>query len=454
MEKLSAKKKDTLIKLYLSGLSYDEIAIRSGVSKGTVANVVTELKAGAFPEAVDAAEQVELLRELSLDLKHSGLSPGQCAVGLAVLNRVKECGLDAADIDRWPLILKAVGSEEDVKGFIELVYRIQEAQKKTGLNLKDMDEKVHELEAKASQLNPALKQFEKCQQEITELTKRRDDLVPVVNNLDQKYGLLNPRVKDLEKREGALSRRIKDEEEKIEKAEATLAALSKGKQEFQKVGFSFEAVADFTDRIQTIAARHHMAASGLRERLLHELESLDKGLGLETLIQRKEAELHAHQQEIASARKEHESLKTTIVMLEQQKTALEASIKTTTAKVSAEIAKVIPATRETVNRLAKELQLGNEAVLDEVRHLKDQALEVGKEIGRYEGIVKVNQWLLELLSLAHGEEDLEAQRVRTILLQLLHGSQSWMKRNQAKVGFGAPTYTTERLIEELEQWRI
>ena len=41
-EKLSAKKKASVIRLYLSGLSYDEIAAKTGVSKGTVANIVAE----------------------------------------------------------------------------------------------------------------------------------------------------------------------------------------------------------------------------------------------------------------------------------------------------------------------------------------------------------------------------------------------------------------------------
>ena len=106
MERLTAKKKLAVVRLYLSGLSYDEIAARSGVSKGTVANVVSELRAGVIPEAADVGEHIELLRELSLELKQSKLTPGQCAVGLILLTRISECGLDPADIDRWPMILK------------------------------------------------------------------------------------------------------------------------------------------------------------------------------------------------------------------------------------------------------------------------------------------------------------------------------------------------------------
>ncbi len=164
--------------------------------------------------------------------------------------------------------------------------------------------------------------------------------------------------------------------------------MSKEKQKLQKGGFSLEALAEFDDRVRAIATRHHIAVSGLRDRLLHKLESLDKGMGLETLIKDKEAELHTHRQAIVSAKKEHKGLKGSIATLEQQKTALEANIKTTREKVSDEIAKIIPAARETISRLAKELQLGNEAMLDDIRHLKEQALEVGREIGRYEGVVK------------------------------------------------------------------
>ena len=75
MEKLSAQRKLAVVRQYLSGQSYDEIAARSGVSKGTVANVVTELKARKFPEAANVAEHIELLRELSIDLKRSKLTP-------------------------------------------------------------------------------------------------------------------------------------------------------------------------------------------------------------------------------------------------------------------------------------------------------------------------------------------------------------------------------------------
>ena len=46
MEKIGLSKQLDILKRYFSGSSYDEIALQSGVAKGTVANVVKDLKAG------------------------------------------------------------------------------------------------------------------------------------------------------------------------------------------------------------------------------------------------------------------------------------------------------------------------------------------------------------------------------------------------------------------------
>jgi len=111
MERLSAKKKVAMVRQYLSGLSYDEIGAKSGVSKGTVSNVVADLKAGRFPEAADVVDHI------------------------TVLARISECGLDLADIDRWSPVLKSAASEADVQELVSTIYSIQEVQKRTGLSL-------------------------------------------------------------------------------------------------------------------------------------------------------------------------------------------------------------------------------------------------------------------------------------------------------------------------------
>jgi len=278
MEKLTTAKRLMIVKLYLSGLSYKDIATKCGVSIGTVANVIAELRAGKFPEAADVGEHIELLRELSRDLRRSRLTPGQCAIGLILLTRINECGLDPADIDRWPLILKSVGNEDEAQEFIRVVYSIQEVQKRTGLSLEALDNKAHALERKTTDLEPMVKKREDYRKQVAELTKRRGQLASEVVNLEEKYKLLNPIVKDLGKREQDLSRRIKDMEPRVEKAEATLTALNQELQRLQDTGLPLEELTEFCQKVQVIARHHAIKPAEIRSRLMHELETLDKGL--------------------------------------------------------------------------------------------------------------------------------------------------------------------------------
>jgi predicted nucleic acid-binding Zn-ribbon protein len=171
----------------------------------------------------------------------------------------------------------------------------------------------------------------------------------------------------MEKREQDLSRRIKDMEPRAEKAEAILATLSKERQKLQDTGFSLEALAEFSQRVRSIAQSHNITPVELRDRLLQELESLDQAVGLETLIQSRQLELEEQERAVASAKQERESLQVVVGSLKQEKASLESSIKDTREKVSREIAKMIPAASDAINRLVDELRHGHDEALSQLK---------------------------------------------------------------------------------------
>lgn len=455
MERLSARRRSAIVGDYLSALPYSEIAARHHVSTGTVANVVADLKAGRFPEAGDIGEQIELLKELSLDLKQANLTPGKCTVGLMVLARINECGLDSADIDRWPLILKSIGNDDEAQEFIRLVYSIQEVQRRTGLSLDGLHDEVHELEKKAAKLEPISGKLADCKKQVAEIAKQRRELSSEVADLEEKCKLLNPQVKDLEKREGYLSRRVTEMEPRAQKAETTLSTLSKERQRLQDIGFTFEELAEFCQGVQVVAQRHTIKPSELRGRLLHELETLDKGLGLETLIKTQQLELNKAEQAVTATKKELETTKAVVGSLKQEKTKLEASIKETRELVGREIAKIIPVASDTIDHLTKELRSGVDNAIAEARQLRDQALEAGKEVGRYEEMLEANAWLKELLALVRGEQGIEAKQVRVIALSVARGVSGWLKvQDKYSAVFTSLSFATNNLIKELEQWKV
>jgi hypothetical protein len=122
--------------------------------------------------------------------------------------------------------------------------------------------------------------------------------------------------------------------------------------------------------------------------------------------------------------------------------------------VGKELAKIIPVASDAISSLTEELQRGHDEVLAEVRRLKDEAVEVGKEVGRYQEMLQTNQWLSELLALVRGEESIEGKRVRAIALSVLRGTAAWLKHNEANnLGFSSLSFTLENLIREVEQWK-
>ena len=147
MEKLSLKKKLLIIRLYTEGLSYNEIAIRASVGKGTVANVVSELKSGRFPEFGDLSEQLELIRELAIDLKRTRLTPIQAAVGVSVLSRLQELGVEPGEIEGLSALCRTLNADGiDIQSFIRAALAFEEEREHTGLSVEELEMKVQGLE--------------------------------------------------------------------------------------------------------------------------------------------------------------------------------------------------------------------------------------------------------------------------------------------------------------------
>jgi DNA-binding NarL/FixJ family response regulator len=65
--------KDEVIRLYLQGLSRNDIASTCGVGEGTVSNIIDEWK-----RSLDIPD-VQSLRDLAVNLKKCGIDAVQCA---------------------------------------------------------------------------------------------------------------------------------------------------------------------------------------------------------------------------------------------------------------------------------------------------------------------------------------------------------------------------------------
>ena len=89
--------KDEVIRLYLQGLSRDDIARTCGVAEGTVSNIIDDWK-----RKLDIPD-VQSLRDLAVNLKRYGIDAAQCAKGLGVLNTMRKLGVNEDQFESFIL---------------------------------------------------------------------------------------------------------------------------------------------------------------------------------------------------------------------------------------------------------------------------------------------------------------------------------------------------------------
>ena len=82
MREISRVKKLEVAQHYILGFPYGEIENATGVSHGSIMNIIKELEFGKLSIPGTSSDQVNDLRQLSVELKKKGLEPSQALLGL------------------------------------------------------------------------------------------------------------------------------------------------------------------------------------------------------------------------------------------------------------------------------------------------------------------------------------------------------------------------------------
>lgn len=485
MEKLSLKKKLLVIRLYFEGLSYDEIAVKAVVGKGTVANVIVEVKAGRFPEFGNLPEQLDLLRELAVDLKRIRLTPVQTAVGVSVLSRLEELGVKPNEIEGFSALCQTLNTDDiDIQSFMRVGLALEEVRESTGLSFEELEMKAKELEESVSRLEPVAKQIAASQTELTNLEARREILVEEIAEFNERNEILKQNVKDKEQREAVLSDHVMALEDRVQSADERLATTRKDLKELSGIGMSPDNLTAFTQRLKVIGQRHGMKPEVICSKLMDELEQLGEGLGLDTITKVKKQELRRIEGTVLKGKGESAAIRSINEKLRQERSGLKVVLseerrnitnnivainrtaENTTAQLEAVILEerkqisrifedISTATKNTITELKQNLRTGVGESISEVNKLKDQALELGKQLGQFDELVESNKWIKGLQSLINGDDEIESDQMRVIGIAVGHSLLTWVDRHSE--GSGVPWLLKSsiiNLIGELERWKL
>jgi chromosome segregation ATPase len=454
MQEISLKKKVSIIKLYLEGLSYDEIAARGNISKGTVANIISELKAGRFPEYSDLPEQLELLRELAVDLRKSRITSIQAVLGASMFSRLQELGIEPSEMGSLSDLCRSLDKEGmEVRPFLNAARALEEERERSGLSVEELEMKVRDLEETANRLEPLKREVKAYATQLTDLGEKRRVMTEKVTTLEERTKVLGNNVKYKEQRETALSGRIIELEDRAQNADERLATARKDIKTLSDIGISLDSLSGFAERLKGIAQRHNIRPEDLSNRLLSELEQLNKCIGLETILQDKENEIRNLEDIILKKKDKAAEITSTNETLRQEQSSLRASLLEERKHIITDIKGINAVARVAITQLKEDLSAGIRESTAEVNKLGDQALEIGKDLGRFDETVESNQWLIALKGLVKGES-IDQSEVRQIGIVVLRGMQTYLVTDTSD--YGSPSLLKlqiDNLIEALVRWK-
>jgi chromosome segregation ATPase len=455
MSELPINKKMRVIKLYLQGCSYDDIVNKAGVSKGTVYNVTSDLKEGLFPEISTIPEEIEQLRELATDIKRNNISPVKASIGLSTLERLTAMGMEPATIEKCHTLLQALStSESDLAAMARSIFAIEEVKQKTGMTLEELEAKVALLRKEAEELAPISEKVEARKKELIQLERDRNTFMVKNKELSDHETALSSSVNTIEVREVQLRSHVAELEERARAADKRLVDARRDLKSLDKIGMSIDELNRFTVKLKEIAAHHDIKPEELYSRLFKELRMLDKGLNLEYKVKETEAQLGKVRNEITKGQTEKESLHAYLKQLTVDKANLETRLAHYRKQLANDITILSEASKRAIGEISDSLKLSIQVSLSEVNKLSEEALRVGKDVGKLEASIESSAWVKPLISMVRGENGLDDYQVRIIGLTILRSMSLWLNEKHGQdFNLGSLKTYISYAISELEKWK-
>jgi len=197
MREIPAKKRMEVLRLFFEGLPYEEVGGRVGVSKGSVVNIVTELRDGHYPEFESALDIVDELRDLALKIEKSGVSISQASLGVKFYERLRSLGVEPQTLSDYIRLCKKISPPEfSIDKFVDVAIRLVKLEESTGKSYEEALKELKKANAKLSQIILKVRELEAGKAGIE---KQIDDLKAKESSIRDELGRLAKGKENLEK---------------------------------------------------------------------------------------------------------------------------------------------------------------------------------------------------------------------------------------------------------------
>ena len=187
MREISMELKLRVIKLFLTGLTFDEIAAQLPVSKGSVVSIVADFRNGDLSIPPGMTEYVDELRRFVVDLRKQSTSVTQLETYLKLHTKLKEMGIDSDKASQWLDICQELAYPgESSRLFAESALELQRLRSETGLTyqslVRNYNAKVTELRNIEQNIEVKAQALRALEQKCDDEQKRADETIASINN--------------------------------------------------------------------------------------------------------------------------------------------------------------------------------------------------------------------------------------------------------------------------------
>lgn len=331
MKEISRGKRLEAVHYYILGLTYREIEEETGVSHGSIANIVSEIEQGKLTVPGTPFDQVNDLRQLSLDLKKKGLQSSQALLGLTLFERLETLGITLEHLDSWAEIIKRFDNPDfSPKDYFEAALRLHELENSQGkpfailaeeyVRLKESAGKLEsEVDSLGNNKTEIIKELEPLRSQLEALERAKNRIETDVEIQSKKLQELKLKTKEAEGDKSRLDRETKDLQRRKTKLSSEVDGREESLRRLNNIGLSDEDLLRITTFIERTSKNEGISGNDLKKKFFSALGLFEDIAGLEN--RRKE-----EMQQVSQLVKKQSILSGEIAELDKKKGLLEGEI--------------------------------------------------------------------------------------------------------------------------------
>jgi len=386
MKEITRTKRLEVAHYYLLGYTYREIEEETGISHGSIANIVSELEDGDLNIPGTSFDQVNDLRQLSFDLKKSGLKSSQALLGITFLKKLQDLQIIPEYLEAWlELVRKLLPPDFPVKEFFESARRLHDLEISQGKSFETITEEY----------KSCCQRIEKLKEEVDSLSKVKSQLSNEIKPLSSQLEALKREKERLENDVQIQTTRIQESKSRLKEVEGEKLTLDKevkdlyqrkvklsseveGKEEtlrrLYEIGFSDENLLRLKAFLERISKDENNEVAQVKEKFFSAL-GLYKDIN--SLEQKKETETEG----IRELAREKSILSGEIKELEKRKGTLLGEMDKTIISISQRLKTIGEEATSQVQRQVSSIQ-------EQFDSLLADAVKTGQAIGDMQQMVK------------------------------------------------------------------